>query len=117
MLLALFGVSGVLDGYHAVYGVSGEGGTIPQTFLIAALCFLWCRTHAEENGRSRSMGYAIFCGLFAVIGIPFYGFAAYGLKRGGVIFLKGVVFACLSVLLNCATDEAAYTLFSRGGGS
>ncbi|WP_026970763.1 hypothetical protein [Aliagarivorans marinus] len=73
---------------------------LPHTILAACFCFAWCKSHARENGIDIASGYPLGCAFFAVVGVPAYALAKFGVKRGMTITAKAVVFMLLAILVS-----------------
>jgi len=90
--------------YGTVTAMDFESKSIYSVMLIATpvifglFVFAWCTYHAAENNISYTGLYRFLAAIFPIPGVPIYLFRFFGLKRGGVMFIKSVlVFAAIIV--------------------
>lgn len=103
-LFLTFPIASVVDTYFKLFkGIEGVS-YLPHIFIMGVCCFVWCKLHALENGVEVSNFHPLFCGLFAVIGIPYYAYVKFGFKKGIVLIGKAILLFVISTL--------AYSLIS-----
>jgi hypothetical protein len=90
-----FIVAGVAEGMAPTGAEWPLAIVMSHTFLIAIMTFSWCGAHATENRITPPGGSKLLAGLFPPLGIPYYMFAGYGLKKGSVKLLKAILFLIL----------------------
>lgn len=74
------------------------GMRIVSLVIIGLFVFAWCTFHAAENNINYTGLYRYLAAIFPIPGVPIYLFRFFGLKRGGIMFIKSIlVFAALIV--------------------
>ena len=76
MLLLLAGsflLAGIVEPFSATAGEPMSGAGFVHSFVIAILCFTWCKADAAARGVT-ARGGAVFAALLPPIGLPFYFF-------------------------------------------
>jgi len=98
ILLSTFFVAGILE--FMLYGPNQSSSIVAfvHAFLIAVLCFTWCKSHVTHNNIVAPTGSAALVGFVAPIGVPIYFFRAFGVKEGCIKTLKAVGFAIVLLL-------------------
>ena len=108
-LLILNVVVGAVEGR-----ISSRPGTVSPLFLISwlgfAICiFAWCKADAAERG-VRAGSAPLFCGMFALIGVPYYLFRSRPPRQAIAGTIKAVVFFVVQTLAYMAALQASADL-------
>ena len=106
-----FAVSGIIEGLvdeqtaNAVYLI--------HAFVIAVLCFAWCKADVAELNITEPTGSAIFCALLPVVGVPVHFFRTRRVRSALVATLKAIGVLAVSIFLYAlALYSGEYALVS-----
>ena len=104
-------VAGVIDPHLSDAGQPAQATMFPQAVALSVLLFAWCKSHAVANFIKPPAAAPLLVGLVAPLGIPYYAFRAFGLRRGAVICLLALL-----VAIGCFVLYAlSYMLSARVG--
>ena len=104
LIISSFVLVAFVDSYY-LYTKNLESVTyLPHTMFLAVCCFAWCKQHALENAVEKLGYYPLFCALIGFLGVPIYGYAKFGFKRGSKILGYMVLCLLISATLTVAVD-------------
>lgn len=94
-LFLSFVLAGIVEGAAPVGAEWPLAFEFTHSLLIAILLFVWCGEHASENNISPPGGSKILAAFFPPLGIPYYTLAGFGIKEGGLMLIKAILFFVL----------------------
>ena len=84
-MIALWAVAGLIEPHLPNGGTPFNEVSVVQSFAMAVLLFGWCKAHARTRA-IRVPAYApLLVAIFAPIGLPYYAFRGYGLRKGSLL--------------------------------
>jgi hypothetical protein len=107
-MISAFAIAGLVEPHMRDPGQPFNAVGVVQALVFLVLLRGWCIAHAKANAIKPPAGAALLVAFIAVIGLPYYAFRAYGLRRGFLLLLSsiGVLAVMLLVYVGCYTISA-----------
>ncbi|RLA28890.1 MAG: hypothetical protein DRR11_16070 [Gammaproteobacteria bacterium] len=102
ILIILFVVSFVVAGFvEAVQGWTDQFDSpsyVLHAFVIAVICFAWCKADVEERNFEMPTGSTILCAVLPMIGVPLHFYRTRVAKQAAIAVIKSVGVALVAIL-------------------
>ena len=105
VLISSFAVSGIIEG--VLSSAAADSVNLIHIFVIAVICFAWCRADIEDRNIPAPLGSAILCGVLPVVGVPAHFFRTRDWRSALIATVKAVGVFVLSILAYALTLYAS----------
>ncbi len=103
--IASFAISGIVEGL--VEGDAADSANLVHVFVIAVICFAWCRADVAERDIPMPLGSAILCALLPIVGVPAHLFRTRRFRSALIATAKAIGVFAVSILAYALTLFAA----------
>ena len=101
VFISSFAVSGVIESFVGMEAANSVG--MIHVFVIAVICFAWCKADVEERNIPAPTGSAILCGVLPVVGVPAHFFRTRKFRSALVATVKAIAVFVVSILVYALT--------------
>ena len=95
--VASFAISGIIE--SIVRGKAADSVGLIHVFVIAVICFAWCKADVAERNIPAPFGSAILCGVLPVVGVPAHFFRTRQFRSALIATVKAIGVFVVSVLV------------------
>ena len=111
---AVWGAAGLIEAHYPNVPEPFSPVGMVQGLATGLLLYAWCKVHAKEHGIKPPPGAPLLSALLALVGVPYYAFAGFGLRGGarlvGLAVVAFVVFGLIYVVCFEISAWSAYFL-------
>jgi hypothetical protein len=97
IFIASFAISGIIE--SVVAAEAADSVSLVHVFVIAVICFAWCKADVAERNIPAPPGSAILCGVLPVVGVPAHFFRTRQFRSALIAILQAIGVFVVSVLV------------------
>ncbi len=89
LFVSSFVLAGAVEVHTLLPGQLSNEVSVVHIFVIAVLCFAWCKANVTERSIKEPPGSALLLAIFPPLGLPMYMYRSRNLKDATIGVLKG----------------------------